>query len=104
MAVLAHVAEGEELAPHVVEDAVEKHANACLVARVHNKAQVVIGAKTAVDGRVVRGVVTVREALEDGVEHEAGCPEALHVVNPTVVDELAQTRDHNAIVLVRCTA
>ena len=74
------------------------------MARVHNKAQVVVGAEAAVDGRVVRSVIAVRQALEDGVEHEAGGPKALHVVDPTVIDELAQAGDRDTVVLVRCAA
>ena len=104
LAPLTHVTEGKELSAHVVEDAVEQHADARLVARIHNEAQVVVGAQAAVHGRVVRGVIAVREALEDGVEHEAGCPEASHVVDPAAVDELAQARHHDAVVLVRGAA
>ena len=104
LALLAHVAEGKELAPNMVKDTVEKHANARLVACVHNKTQVIVGTQAAVDSRVISGVITVRKTLKHGVEHEAGDPKALHVVDPAVVNKLAQTRHDDTVVLMRSAA
>ncbi len=101
LAALEHVPEGPEAATHVVEHAVQKHADALLVAGVHDVAKIVRGTQAAVNLGVVVGVIAVRAALEDRVQNETVGAQARHVVHPAVIHNLTQTMHEHAVVFMR---
>ena len=100
LAALAHVGKRPEAAAHVVEHAVQEHADALGVAGVHHATQVVVGAQAHVNLVVIDGVVAVGLTLEHGVQHKTGHAKPRHVVNPAVVNQLKQAMLQHAIVLV----
>ena len=79
---LLHVLERPKAAAHVVEHAVQQHADARRVQGCADLLEVVVGAQAAIDLVVVAGVVTVGVALEQGVEQHTGRAQRLDVVYP----------------------
>ena len=88
---LHHVLEGPEAASHMVEDAVEEHADARLMEGLDHAAQILVGTEARINLGVVARVIAVAIALEGRVEHHAGCAELLDMANPAVVNDVEQT-------------
>ena len=84
----------------MVKDGVEKNLDPGRMASGHKLCQVFIGAQAAVDLGVVAGVVAVRQAVKDGVQNQAGDAQLLHVVDPAIVNQLAQAVGLNTVVFV----
>lgn len=79
---LARVAEGPEIAAHMVEHGVDDHAHAACVQGVDHMGKVLVGTQAAVDLTQVAGVVAVRVAGEHGVEQDGTHIELTQVWGP----------------------
>ena len=67
---------------HVVEHAIEHHAQAALAAGGHEVVEVGIVAQAGIDAEVVQRVVAVRHRFEDRPEQQPGAAQLHHVIQP----------------------
>ena len=105
-ALFLHIAERPKAAPHVVEHAVQQHADARRMQGGADLLQVVVGAQAAIDLVVIAGVVAVGVALEQGIEQHAGRAQFFDVVHPVQHTQQAVPVGLGlvTIVLQRCPA
>jgi hypothetical protein len=83
-ALLQHLPEAREVAPDVVEDAVEQHPDTARVPGRDEVDEVLLGAESPVDLEVVDGVVAVSLRLEDRAEGQAVAAQREEVVEPVL--------------------